>query len=222
MHAQSPIRAVLFDLDGTLLDSYTLIAESFRHACRAVLGREISDAEIVADWGAPLRVRFQRVRGAAPSRVKTLMDAYLAYYDAQHDRLATLFPGVLEMLEALKRRGCHMGLVTSKRRYTTRLAVQAFALGRFFDAVVSEQDVPAAKPAPDPVLKALRDLDAQPHEALMVGDAVFDIQAARAAGVASVAALWGSREIEAVRAAGPDYEVASPNDVAALIGSGRR
>jgi pyrophosphatase PpaX len=214
--ATGTVRCVLFDLDGTLLDSYRLISEAFRRACQAVLGREVTDAEITADWGAPLRRRFERLPGVRPEHVRPLMDAYLAAYEAAHDRLARLFPGVPEMLEALAARGCAMALVTSKRRRTTDLAVRAFALDRWIAVVVTEQDTPRPKPAPDPVWVALRALGALPADALLVGDGVVDMEAARRAGVRAVAALWGTREAGRLRAAA-DYEAACPADVVALV-----
>lgn len=220
--AERLVRFVLFDLDGTLLDSYRLISHAFRRACREVLGRDLTDAEVTAEWGAPLRWRFERVPGVRPEQVRRLVDAYLAAYEAEHDRLATLFPGVPEMLEALRARGCRMAIVTSKRRRTTDLAVRAFALDRWVAAVVTEQDTPRPKPAPDPVCQALRALGAAPPEALMVGDGVFDIEAGRRAGTTTVAALWGTREAGRLRAAGPDYEAAHPADVVTLVDRLRR
>ncbi|MDR7481852.1 MAG: HAD-IA family hydrolase [Armatimonadota bacterium] len=222
MSADGGARFVLFDLDGTLLDSYRLISHAFRRACQEVLGRDLTDAEVTAEWGAPLRWRFERVPGVRPEQVRRLMDAYLAAYEAEHDRLATLFPGVPEMLDALRARGCRMAIVTSKRRRTTELAMHAFGLHRWVAAVVTEQDVPRPKPAPDPIWQALRALGATPPEALMVGDGVFDIEAGKRAGTTAVAALWGTREAGRLRAAGPDYEAAQPADVVALVDRLRR
>jgi pyrophosphatase PpaX len=213
---------VLFDLDGTLLDSYRLIGEAFRRACQEVLGRDLTAEEITADWGAPLRRRFERLPGVRPEQVRPLVDAYLAAYEAAHDRLASLFPGVCEMLEALRSRGCRMAIVTSKRRRTTDLAVRAFGLDRWIDVVVTEQDVPRPKPAPDPVFHALRALGGVRPEALLVGDGVFDVDAAKRAGVRAVAALWGTREADRLRAAGPDYEAAHPAEVVTLVDRLRR
>ncbi|MGQ0568499.1 MAG: HAD family hydrolase [Armatimonadota bacterium] len=213
----STLTPVLFDLDGTLLDSYTLIFESFRHACRVVLNRELTEGDVLERWGSPLRARFERIDR---TRTDELINAYVAYYDAHHKRVAALFPGVLEMLDTLKRRGCRLGIVTSKRRRTTARAIQDFDLDRYVVAVVSEQDVRAPKPAAEPVLAALERLGGQPEKAFMVGDAAFDVQAARGAGVRSIAALWGTRDLDALLAAGPDYAAASPPDVVTVVESG--
>ena len=208
------LTALLFDLDGTLLDSFDLISESFKQACRQVLNRDLSHDEVMARWGWPLRFRFEAVD---PARVDALVDAYQAYYHANHDRMIALFPGIREMLEALKTHRIRMGIVTSKRRPTTRLAIERLHLTPYFGAVVTEQDVPAPKPAPDAVFAALRELDAAAEEALMVGDAVFDMQAAQAAGVRGAAALWGTREQDALLATGPDFRLRAPADLVALV-----
>ncbi|HKV45974.1 MAG TPA: HAD-IA family hydrolase [bacterium] len=211
-----PVRAVLFDLDGTLIDSYTLIASAFRHAASAVLARDLADDEVTARWGEPLPARCAHL---APARVPALIAAYTAYYDAHHDRLCALFPGVVEMLVRLDGRAS-MGIVTSKRRRSTTLALRAFGLERWIRAAVSAEDSPAPKPAPDPILEAARRLGAAPRDVLVVGDGVFDIRAARAAGARSAAAMWGTREGPALLAAGPDYVVATPDQVVPLAGAG--
>jgi 3-amino-5-hydroxybenzoic acid synthesis related protein len=214
----SPIRAVLFDLDGTLVDSYGLIAEAFQHACRTVMGREITEAELLTDWGAPAPARFSRID---PERVQELVDAYTSYYEV-HLRRVRLFPGVRETLEDLAARGCRMAIVTSKGRGRARQTLQALDLARFFAAVVDAQDIQAPKPSPDAILVALGRLESRPEEALMVGDSLLDIEAARAAGVRSAAAMWGTPEADALRAARPDYELESPVEVAGLVASAKQ
>ena len=208
------VTTVLFDLDGTLIDSYDLIATAFREACRAVLGREPSAPEITARWGEPLPVRFAAVD---PARVLELTEAYTAAYERDHDRLAAVFPGVLEMLAALAARGITMGVVTSKRRRSTELAMARFGLAPYIAAAVSAEDVVSPKPSAEPVLEAARRLGAEVTAVAVVGDGAFDMQAARAAGARSVAALWGARDREALLASGPDYVAERPEDVVALV-----
>ncbi len=211
------VTAIAFDLDGTLIDSFALIAASYRHAASTVLGRSLTEEEVTVRWGEPLPVRAAHL---APGRVAEFVGAYTAYYDAHHERLCPSYPGVPEMLAHLAARGCRLGIVTSKRRRSTEQAVEAFGLGAWIRAAVCAEDVRIPKPAPDPVVEALRRLDAQAHEALVVGDGAYDIQAARAAGVRSAAAMWGTREREALLAAGPDYVVTRPDEVCSLVASG--
>jgi pyrophosphatase PpaX len=208
------VAAVLFDMDGTLIDSHDLIARAFREACRTVLGREPSDAEIMGRWGEPLPARLAAVDAG---RVPELAAAYTAAYERDHDRLVRPFPGVPEMLAALAARGIRMAVVTSKRRRTTEIGIERLGLAPYIAAAVSAEDVAAPKPAADAVLEAARRLDTDAASACMVGDGVFDIQAARAAGLASVAALWGSREREALLACGPDYVAERPQEVVSLV-----
>jgi pyrophosphatase PpaX len=208
--------AVMFDLDGTLIDSFALIEAAFRHASRTVLGRPPTDEEVLARWGEPLPVRAAHLV-PDPRRAAEWVRAYTAYYDAHHDRECRLFPGIPEMLAELASRGCALGIVTSKRPRSTMQAVERFGLGAWIRAVVTAEDVPAPKPAPDPIALALGRLAAHPPEALMVGDGVFDIQAARAAGVRSVAAMWGTREGPAVLAAAPDHVARRPADLVSLV-----
>lgn len=149
--------------------------------------------------------------------MENLIDAYVSHYETHHDRMASLFRGVHEMLAGLRRLGCAMGVVTSKRRRSTLQALDTFHLNPFIRVAVTADDVAAAKPAPDPIREALRRLGGHPGRALMVGDGAVDIVAARAAGLLCAAALWGTRDIGAVLAAGPDYVAYTPRDVVALV-----
>ncbi len=211
-----PVAVVLFDLDGTLVDSHALILAAFRHAGRVVLDRDLSDREARLRWGEPLPLRFAAL---APDRVAALVDTYTAFYAAHQRRLAAAFPGVRAMLEALVRRGCRLGVVTSKRRSPTAGALDAFGLAPFITTAVTAEDTPP-KPAPDPIREALRRLGAREAQALMVGDSLLDLQAARAAGVHSAAALWGAEDPDALLAWGADYVVRSPGEVVALAAAG--
>jgi pyrophosphatase PpaX len=206
---------VLFDLDGTLVDSFELIVQGFRHAIRAVRNREATDDEVFARWGEPLRIRLESI--APPEQLPELFTAYTTFYQEHHDRLARLFPGVAEMIGQLARLGCALGVVTSKRRTTTEHDLEVFGLAPFIRAAVTSDDVSVFKPAADPVQEALRRLGGEARDALMVGDAVFDICSGTAAGVATAAALWGTRDREAVLAAAPDYVVERPEEVPPLV-----
>lgn len=207
--------AVLFDLDGTLIDSFELITASFRHAVLTVLKREATEDEVFTRWGEPLSIRLGSIADA--EQIPALFDAYTAAYYEHHDRLARPFPGVPEMLERLRGLGCRLAVVTSKRQQSTYHELQTMGLDRYIDTAVTSEDVSAYKPAPEPVREALRRLEAVPATSLMVGDGVFDLQAGKAAGVATAVALWGTRERDAVLATGPDYVVERPDDVVSLV-----
>lgn len=212
--APSHAPAVLFDLDGTLVDSFALIAASFAYAVREVLGREPTEEELYRRWGAPLRVRAHEV---APDRTEELVTAYERYYDARHHELLRPFPGVPEMLRALRAKGACLAVVTSKRRRRALQTLSALALSDLFGCVVAEDDVRNPKPAADPLYRALQQLGVPRERAWLVGDAPLDILAARAAGVRAIAALWGTRERDALLALRPDYVATIPSDVLAAV-----
>ena len=179
---------VLFDLDGTLVDSGAIILGSFHHATETVLQRRFPDEQILAQvGGSNLAEQMQLL---APDRVDELVRVYRDHNDPQYSELAC-FDGIVDVLAALKREGRRLGVVSAKRRPTVERVFAGAGIGDFFDVVVGSDDTERHKPHPEPVLKALELLDAQPHEAAYVGDSPFDVAAARAAGVYAVAVGWG-------------------------------
>ena len=180
---------VLFDLDGTLIDSGPIILASMRHASVTVLGREPDEARVRAAIGGPGLVA--QMRDLDPARVDELIDAYRAHNEPLHDELEA-FEGVLELLPVLRAEGRRLGIVTAKRLRTVALALDRFpVLRETADVVIGADDTERHKPDPDPLLEALRRLGAAPEEAAYVGDSPFDIRAAKAAGVRAVAVGWG-------------------------------
>jgi len=178
---------VLFDLDGTVIDSGPIILASFRHATRTVLAREIPDHELLEHVGRPLQ---EQMRLIDPHRVEELVTCYRAHNEPLHDSLAACL-GIDDLLERLRGQGRTLGLVTAKRRATVELAFERLPLAHYFDVVVGAEDTERHKPFPDPLLLALERLDARAEDAAYVGDAPFDIAAARAAGVFAVGVTWG-------------------------------
>jgi len=179
---------VLFDLDGTLVDSGAIILGSFHHATETVLQRRFPDEQIMAQvGGSNLAEQMQLL---APDRVDELVRVYRDHNDPQYSELAC-FDGIVDVLAALKREGRRLGVVSAKRKPTVQRVFDGAGVGAYFDVVVGSDDTERHKPHPEPVLKALELLDAQPHEAAYVGDSPFDVAAARAAGVYAVAVGWG-------------------------------
>jgi pyrophosphatase PpaX len=187
----APVRypVVLFDLDGTLIDSGAMIVASMRHAATTVLGREIPDEELTAAVGGPGLIA--QMRALDEDRVDDLVDAYRAHNEPLHAELEPC-PGIEDALRTLRSEGRRLGIVTAKRQVTVRLAFDVLPqLEDFFDTVVGSDDTERHKPHPDPLLAALDRLGAAPAEAAYVGDSPFDIQSAKAAGVAAIAVGWG-------------------------------
>jgi pyrophosphatase PpaX len=180
---------VLFDLDGTVVDSGGIILASMRHATRTVLGREISDAELMAAVGGPGLEHQMRSFGGE-THVEELIRVYREHNEPLHDELE-ICVGMDDVLVALKEQGRKLGIVSAKRRQTVELAFATVEVGHLFDVVVGGDEAEGQKPAPDTLLLALDRLGAQASDAAYVGDSPFDMQAAKAAGMHAVGVSWG-------------------------------
>ena len=203
---------VLFDLDGTLIDSGPIILASMRHASVTVLGAEPDEEVVRSAIGGPGLVA--QMRELAPDRVDELVAAYRAHNEPLHDELEA-FDGVLELLPRLREQGRRLGIVTAKRRVTVALAFSRFpVLEELTDVLVGAEDTERHKPDPDPLLHALDLLGARPQDAAYVGDSPFDVRAARAAGVFAVAVGWGGiHPDERLLREEPDALVHSPEEL---------
>jgi pyrophosphatase PpaX len=180
---------VLFDLDGTLIDSGAIILASFRHATRTVLAREIPDAKLAALVGGS-NIHDQ-MRAIDADRVDELVRVYREHNEPLHDELEA-FEGIEFVLAELRGQGRRLGIVTAKRRKTVDLAFAVLPLERYFDAVVTSDMTQRHKPDPEPVLTAIELLDATPESTAFVGDSPFDVGAGKAAGVFTIAVAWGN------------------------------
>ena len=180
---------VLFDLDGTLIDSGAIIVASMRHAATTVLGREIPDEQLKAAVGGPGLIA--QMRALDEARVDELVEAYRLHNEPLHAQLEAC-AGIEDALRSLRDEGRRLGIVTAKRQATVRLAFDVIpGLEDYFEVVVGADDTERHKPHPDPILAALDRLESRPAEAAYVGDSPFDIASAKAAGVTAVAVAWG-------------------------------
>jgi pyrophosphatase PpaX len=179
---------VLFDFDGTVLDSGAIILASMRHATLTVLGRDFEDEVLMAAVGGS--GLNEQMRLLDESRVDELVRVYRAHNEPLHSELVCC-AGMEDALAELKRQGRRLGLVTAKRRATVALAFEHVEIEHLFDVVVGSDDTERHKPDPAPILHALELLAAPPGDAVYVGDSPFDIRAAKAAGVHAVAVTWG-------------------------------
>jgi pyrophosphatase PpaX len=200
------LRAALFDFDGTLVDTTELIYQSMRHASGEVLGREISREILMANVGQPLPRQMEILDA---EHAEALLDSYRLHNEENHDALIQEFPGVEEALARLRSASIKVAGVTSKRRFSVNMALENFpGVGEVVDRWVTMEDTTEHKPHPEPLLKGLELLGNVPRElAAYVGDSPFDVAAARAAGVKSVAVSWGAFSEETLRAAEPDHLV---------------
>lgn len=208
------VEVVLFDLDGTLVDTLGLILESMRHATGKVLGAPLPDDTLMRDVGVPLTVQM---RAFSEEHADELVAVYREHNARVHDALIREYPGTELALERLSSSGYRLGVVTSKMKSVAQRGLERFSLGRFFEVFVASDDTDAHKPEPDPILLAASRLGVSPTRCAYVGDSEFDVAAANAAGAVSVAALWGAGKPEVVLAQNPDYVVHAILEVAALF-----
>jgi pyrophosphatase PpaX len=179
---------VLFDLDGTVIDTGAIILASMRHAAETVLGGEYSDSQLLAAVGGPgLEAQMHALD---PSRVDELVRVYRAHNEPLHDTISVC-AGMDDVLDELKDRGHRLGIVTAKRRATVDLAFARLPIEHFFDAVVGGDETAEHKPHPAPLLLALERLGAKPSEAAYIGDSPFDMQAAKTGGLYAIGVSWG-------------------------------
>jgi pyrophosphatase PpaX len=179
---------VLFDLDGTVVDSGGIILASMRHATREVLGRDFGDAELMQAVGGPGLEAQMAV--FAPERVDELVRVYRDHNEPLHEELEAC-AGMEDVLLRLHAEGRRLGVVTAKRRSTVELAFARVPLAHLFETVVGGDETEKHKPDPEPLLLAAKRMNANPAETAYVGDSPFDIRAAKAAGMYAIAVTWG-------------------------------
>ena len=188
------------------MDTTELIYQSMRHATGEVLGREIPRETLMANVGRPLPRQMELIDAA---RAEALLESYALHNKEHHDSLIGEFPGVEKALARLRAGGVLVAVVTSKRRHSVKLALERVpGLGEVVDRFVTMEDTTDHKPHPGPLLKGLELLGGVPTgEAAYVGDSPFDVAAAKAAGITSVAVSWGAFSEETLRSAEPDHLV---------------
>lgn len=196
------IKCVLFDLDGTLLNTNNLVVESFKHTVRKHLHREIDGEELYCYFGEPL---IDIMRKLSPEQADEMVITYREFNLNKHDELTTPFPGAAEILADLSRRGFQMGVVTSKIRYMAERGLKLFGLDSWMDVLVGFEDTAYHKPNPEPINIALEKLDIPAAAVLMVGDSPFDLECAKNAGVLSAAVGWSVHPPEKLWAYKPDF-----------------
>lgn len=210
---------VLFDLDGTLIDSEDLILASYRHTTTTHLGTVPSEEAFRATIGQPLVVQF-RAYARDEDELAAMIRTYAEHNSAHHDALVRPFPGVRELLVRLRGQGRTLGIVTSKRAPIARRGLEHCRIpSGWFSAFITAESVGRYKPDPEPVLAALEVLgERDAARAVFVGDSTHDMLAGRAAGTRTAAALWGPYTRAQLEVTRPDFWLPSPDSVLDLVG----
>jgi pyrophosphatase PpaX len=229
---KNKITLLLFDFDGTLVDTTPLILRSFCTVWQQVFGFTFEDSCYIKTFGMLLPAAMRELieqaiaegRVARPddpqvflnSKVEELMLAYRAINLLWHDEMIRPFDGVDEVLRELKARGLKLGVVSSKMRAGLLRGLNHFQMAELFDVIIAGDDCENHKPHPEPLLRAIESAGAPHHETIYVGDSTYDIIAGRAAQVKTAAATWGPFpriELENLR---PDFLLDHPKDLLAI------
>ena len=219
--ASRTVRAVIFDLDGTLADTFKLIVSAWNAALEPHLGRRFTDAEVISRFGIPdpqmIRRELADTSGVDAEIGDRAVEDYHAHYEQRHREFVQPFAGVTEMLEALRGRSVPLGVMTGKGRRSATITLAALGWDAIFSAVVTGEDVQRQKPEPDGPLAAARMLDVAPEHCAFVGDSPADIGAGKAARMLTVAAGWHPVYLDEIRRLEPDLWADTPADVLQVI-----
>jgi pyrophosphatase PpaX len=206
-------QVVLFDLDGTLINTNELILASFMHTLNKHCPGKYTEEDVLAIMGEPL---LDQMRRFDPDQAEEMVKTYHAYNVEKHDEYVKEFPHVREVLKRLHQVGVVMGVVSNKRRSVVEMGLKLIGLDPYMQTVVCFGEGLKGKPEPDMIHYALKKLHAIPDQALMVGDSRYDLLAAKRAGVASAAVAW-SLHAEELKEYEPDYYLEDMRDLLRIL-----
>lgn len=213
------INAILFDLDGTILDTNELIIASFFHALEGEMAQPLNREQIIMNMGRPLVEQMKLFTGR--DDVSDVVAKYRAFNVEKHDQIVKAFPYVKEVMGKLFHSGIKIGIVTSKVRMTTEMGLKLCGLDSLLHTVVTVEDVEKPKPNPDGIRKAMAQLGVNPDSTLMVGDSHYDLDAARHAGVRSVGVAWSLKGEEYLLKHRPDYWIRDMRELLEMVEAAR-
>ncbi|WP_019153701.1 pyrophosphatase PpaX [Robertmurraya massiliosenegalensis] len=211
----SNITTLLFDLDGTLIDTNELIIQSFLHTLEQYYPGDYKREDVLPFMGPTLTETFASMN---EEKVEEMTDVYRTFNLANHDALVTEFEGVKETVATLKEKGFKLGIVTTKRLAVVKKGLALTKLDSYFDVIVAIDHVTKPKPDPEPVLKALEQLDSKPEEAIMVGDNFHDIVGGKNAGTKTAGVAWSLKGKDFLEQYNPDYMLENMRDLLEIVG----
>lgn len=207
-------KAILFDFDGTLLNTHDLIIKGLNRVSLKSRGIPFGTSEHNQILGKPLE---EQMRILCPSNQVALTEEFQIWYRENHDHYAKPYEDIEDMLQMLQSEGYRLGIVTNNSRPGLQLGLDFLGLEHYFDILITRDDVPECKPSPLGIQKALAQLRMTPGECIYVGDSAGDILAAQAAGVMAVLVAWTAMTLEQVRVLSPDKIIESPYEIPFLL-----
>lgn len=211
----SNIDTLLFDLDGTLIDTNELIIQSFLHTLGKYYPETYKREDVLPFMGPTLTETFESMD---ESKVEEMVRVYRDFNLSNHDNLVKEFEGVHETISILKEKGFKLGIVTTKRLNVVKKGLELTKLDSFFDVIVALDHVTKAKPDPEPVQKALEQLGSTPDRAIMVGDNFHDILGGKNAGTKTAGVAWSIKGRAYLEEYKPDYMLDNMRDLLAILG----
>lgn len=209
------IKAILFDFDGTLINTNNLIFMSHNYAFQKLYGRDITKNEFLKLYGRPLIESLNE--GYGEDDGAKLLKLYREFNETNHDKYVESFEGVEEGIKKLYKSGISLGIVTSKRKSTLMKGINFLKLEKYFNCLVTPADSTKYKPDPEPVLIGCEKLCAKPFESVYVGDSVFDLAAGKGAGTKTCAVGYSLTPLEELKALKPDFVVNSIEEFADMV-----
>lgn len=211
----SKITTVLFDLDGTLIDTNDLIISSYLHTLEKYFPNQYKREDVLPFMGPSLKDVFGSMD---PDKAEEMIQTYRDFNISNHDLLVKEFDGVYETVKTLKEKGYKLGIVTTKMMNTVKMGLVLSKLDPFFEVVVAIDHVKNIKPDPEPILKALDQLGSKPEEAIMVGDNYHDILGGKNAGTKTAGVSWSLKGREVLEEYGPDFMLDNMSDLLPILG----
>ncbi|MGE6630169.1 pyrophosphatase PpaX [Bacillus sp. NPDC077027] len=213
---QHTINTVLFDLDGTLINTNELIIASFLHTLDHYVPGRYAREDVLDFIGPSLFDTFSAIH---PDQTEEMITMYRAFNHDHHDALVTEYETVIDTLGILQDKGFKLGIVTTKIRDTVLMGLKLTGLEPYFEVIVTLDDVEHEKPHPEPVLLALSKLGSDPQEAIMVGDNYHDILSGKAAGTKTAGVSWSIKGEEALLQHKPDFMLKQMSDLLKIVGA---
>jgi len=205
----------IFDIDGTLTSTNELIFTSFNHIAKKYLDRTFTDEEIISLFGPTEDVILKEWCGDKYEEAK---EEYYNFYSDNH-QMAYAHEGMIEILEYLKTKGYPLGVFTGKGRQAALITLQKIGAEKYFDLIVTGDDVENHKPSAEGILKFVNQFDLNKEKVLMIGDSVGDVKASKEAGVKIASVLWDSHREEIVKTMNSDFYFNTVEELREFLGS---